>query len=109
MLRQLEAVFEGGVLRPLEPLSLVEKQYVLLTVSDVPAAGDSSDWKAGQEWIRAHGAEYGGQWVALHGGLLLSNGLDARAVRDEARAKGVYLPLLVHLPDEPGQPSAGWL
>lgn len=109
MLRQLEAVFEDGVLRPLEPLPLAEKQHVLLTVSDVPAVGDSSDWKAEQEWIRTHGEEYGGQWVALHGGLLLSSGPDARAVRDEARAKGVYLPLLVHLPDEPGQPSAGWL
>ncbi len=109
MLRHLEAVFEDGVLRPLEPLSLDENQHVLLTVSDVPAAGDSSDWEAEREWIRAHGEEYSGQWVALHGGLLLSSGPDARAVRDEARAKGVYLPLLVHLPDEPGQPSAGWL
>jgi predicted DNA-binding antitoxin AbrB/MazE fold protein len=37
MLRQLEAIFEDGVLRPLEPLSLAEKQHVRLTISDVPA------------------------------------------------------------------------
>jgi hypothetical protein len=47
--------------------------------------------------------------VALHGGLLLSHGSDARAVRDEARAKGIQLPLLVHIPGEPNLPSAGWL
>jgi AF2212-like len=109
MLQQLEAVFEDGILRPLEPLSLAENQHVLLTVSDIPPATNSSDWKADQDWIGAHAHEYRGQWVALDSGVLLSSGPDARTVRDEARATGVYLPLLVHLPDEPSQPSAGWL
>ena len=34
MTRSLQAVFENGVLRPLEPLSLKEQQKVTLTVSD---------------------------------------------------------------------------
>ena len=102
-------MFEGGVPRPLGPLSLTEKQHVLLTVADVPAAASSSEWKAEQEWIRVYGCEYHGQWVALQGGLLLSNGPDARMVRDQARANGVRVPLLVHLADDPGQASAGWL
>jgi predicted DNA-binding antitoxin AbrB/MazE fold protein len=94
MLQQLEAVFEDGVLRPLGQLVLAEKQHVLLTVADFPPEAKSSEWQAEQEWIRVHGEEYCGQWVALRGGELLSHGPDARAVRDEARAKGVYLPLL---------------
>lgn len=32
-----------------------------------------------------------------------------QGMRDEARAKGIERPLLVHLPVEPGRPSAAWL
>ncbi len=62
-----------------------------------------------QEWLRIHGQEYSGQWVALDGEELLSHGPDARKVRDEARAKGVQIPLMVHVPDEPDLPSAFWV
>jgi predicted DNA-binding antitoxin AbrB/MazE fold protein len=34
MMRQLEAVYENGVLRPLEPLDFAEQQRVRITVSD---------------------------------------------------------------------------
>lgn len=37
---RIEAVYENGVLRPLEPLPLTESQRVTLTVSDV-ASGQS--------------------------------------------------------------------
>lgn len=40
MIRQVEAVYEHGVLRPLEPLALVESQRVTLTISD-PSGGRS--------------------------------------------------------------------
>jgi predicted DNA-binding antitoxin AbrB/MazE fold protein len=109
MVRELEAVFENGVLRPLEPLSLVEKQRVHVTITDLPALESTCTRKTEQKWLGAHGHEYPGQWVALHGDVLLGHGLDARAVRDEARRKGIHRPLLVHVPDEPDQPSAGWL
>jgi predicted DNA-binding antitoxin AbrB/MazE fold protein len=33
MLTQFEAIFENGVLRPLEPVSLAEKEQVKVTVS----------------------------------------------------------------------------
>jgi len=62
-----------------------------------------------QEWLRAHGHEYSDQLVALDGEELLSHGPDARTVRDEARAKGVQTPLMVHIPDEPDWPSAFWV
>ena len=109
MARQLEAVYEHGVLRPLQPLSLEERQHVLVTVSDLPDRPDSLTRFEEQEWIRTHGSQYPGQWVALQGGKLVSHGPRARAVRDEARAKGIERPLLVHLPVEPDRPSAGWL
>jgi predicted DNA-binding antitoxin AbrB/MazE fold protein len=36
MTRQVEAVYENGVLRPLEPLALDEHQRVTVTVADMP-------------------------------------------------------------------------
>ncbi len=34
---QLQAVFENGVLRPLQPLALAERQCVTITIADLPA------------------------------------------------------------------------
>ena len=109
MVRELEAVYENGLLRPLEPLSLVEKQRVHVTITDLPPLETINHCYAEQDWLAAHELEYAGQWVALDGDILLSHGPDARAVRDEARRKGVHLPLLVHIPKEPNQPSAFWI
>jgi predicted DNA-binding antitoxin AbrB/MazE fold protein len=109
MVRELEAVYENGMLRPLEPLSLVEKQRVHVTITDLPPLERINRRYAEQEWLAAHELEYAGQWVALDGDALLSHGSDAHAVRDEARRKGVHLPLLVHIPKEPNQPSAFWI
>ncbi len=36
MIHEVEAVYEHGVLRPLRPLSLAERQRVRLTISDGP-------------------------------------------------------------------------
>jgi predicted DNA-binding antitoxin AbrB/MazE fold protein len=116
MVQQLEAVFEQGVLRPLEPLSLTENQHVLVTISDIKAAEKPSravdkiaSRVAEQDWLSAHGHEYRGQWVALQGDVLLSHGPKGQAVLDEARNKGVPRPLLVSVPDDFGMPSVGWL
>jgi predicted DNA-binding antitoxin AbrB/MazE fold protein len=109
MTRQLEAVFEHGVLRPLEPLALPEMQHVLLTITDVPAAPGYNSRQAEQEWLKEHEHEYLGQWVALDGDVLLSHGLDAIAVRDAARQKTDRTPLFIRIPQEPELPSAGLL
>ncbi len=37
MIKHVEAIYEKGVLRPLEPLPLDEHQRVSVTISDVPA------------------------------------------------------------------------
>ena len=109
MTKHAEAIFEDGILRPLGPLLLQDKQHVLLTITDASAPGANSGRMPEQEWLRAHGQEYSGQWVALNGEGLLSHGPDARMVRDEARAKGVQTPLMVHIQDEPKLPSAFWV
>lgn len=108
-MRQLEAVFEGGVLRPLEPLSLKEKQRVLVTITDTSPVAAELARKAEMEWLDENKHLYLGQWVALHGSTLMSHGSDARTVRDQARQKGVFRPFLVHIPEEPDRPSAGLL
>jgi len=109
MVRELEAVFENGLLRPLEPLSLVEKQRVHVTITDIQSLETINHRYAEQDWLAAHEPDYAGQWVALEGDVLLSHGLDADAVRNEARRKGIDRPLLVHIPEEPNQPSAFWI
>ena len=40
MPKQVDAIYEGGVLKPLEPLALPERERVRLTISEVP----SEDW-----------------------------------------------------------------
>ena len=62
MTQHAEAIFEDGLLRPLEPLSLQNKQHVLLIITDVSAPGANSGRMPEQEWLRAHGQEYSGQW-----------------------------------------------
>ena len=79
------------------------------TVYQTVVRGAKSGRMPEKEWLAAHGQEYSGQWVALNGDELLSHGSDARGVRDEARAKGVQTPLMVHIPDEPKLPSAFWV
>jgi predicted DNA-binding antitoxin AbrB/MazE fold protein len=102
MARQLEAVFENGVLRPLEPLALAEKQHVRVTITEADApAPDSVNYRYPEmAWLAAHKREYPGQWLALDGDTLLSHGSDHHAVRDEARRRGVDRPLMVHVPEE---------
>ena len=43
MIRNVDAVYEHGVLRPLEPLSLTESQRVKLTISDVLSGPSQRD------------------------------------------------------------------
>ena len=43
MIQQVEAVYEHGVLRPLEPLALAESQRVKLTIMDFGAGRSQGD------------------------------------------------------------------
>ena len=94
MVRQLEAVYEKGVLRPLEPLFLPEHQNVTLTIDDDgPVSKELVNHRyAEQAWLKAHGRNYVGLWVALDGDTLVATGPGAVGVRDEEVAKGMARP-----------------
>lgn len=65
--------------------------------------------KQSMDWIEANRAEYLGQWVALDGGVLVAQGINAKAVADEARAKGVKSPFLEQVCEkETGAYWGGW-
>ena len=111
---QVEAIFENGVLRPLAPLRLKDRQHVTITVDEAasgeetPAAFNSRN--AEMQWIRENAARYIGEWLALDGERLISHGATLNEVDAVARARGVEEPLFYHVPEDWGQPSAGlWL
>jgi predicted DNA-binding antitoxin AbrB/MazE fold protein len=114
MVREVDAVFEAGVLRPLEPLALSEHQRVRLTLDDQPlpqkASAVSAQHLRREEmlWLATEAGPYAGQWVALSGSRLIAHGEDAVTVRDAARSAGVERPLLIHLPEDAGLPFGGW-
>jgi predicted DNA-binding antitoxin AbrB/MazE fold protein len=54
MERTFEAVYENGVLRPLETLAISNMQRVLVTISDVPAtAAEVAGYFEPEEWETA--------------------------------------------------------
>ena len=62
MRKQVEAVYENGVLRPLQPLPLEEHERVIVTVSFRPGkerpfweiAGPEERVAAWKEWVNSH-------------------------------------------------------
>jgi predicted DNA-binding antitoxin AbrB/MazE fold protein len=108
MTRQVEAVFEHGVLRPLEPLSLPERQHVMVPISQLPG-DETQPRQAEQNWLEANAHRYPGEWLALQGYDLISHGKTARSVREEARRQGIERPLMFKVPDSNEPPYAGWI
>ena len=108
MTRQLEVVYEAGVLRPLEPLPFAEKQHLVVTVTDElhPKATFSSREQE-QEWLHVNSPRHAGKWLAIEGDQLVGEGDNAKAVLEQARANGIAHPLLVQIPNDPQLPFAG--
>ena len=44
MIRQIEAICEGGILRPLLPVELSESEHVTLTISTSDEGRSTRDW-----------------------------------------------------------------
>jgi len=111
--KHLEAVYERGVLRPLEYLSLAENQHVRLTIeegtgplswrSSVPA----DECREEMAWLAKESAAYAGQWVALAGSRLVAHGPKLIEVSETAKAAGVDQPLFAHVPMD-DLPFGGW-
>jgi hypothetical protein len=61
------------------------------------------------QWIREHGHEYPGQWIAVNGNRLVAHGVDAKQVFAAVDRVGVKDPLFVHLEPEDGLAEIeGW-
>ena len=109
MTKQLEVIYEGGVLRPLEPLPFEDKQHLVVTVTDEVGPRTTFNLREReQEWLRVYGPRYAGRWVAIEGDELIGEGDNARTVLEQARANGVAHPLIVQIPNEPQLPFGGW-
>ncbi len=65
MVRRLDAIFDGGVLRPVEPLELTEGQRVRLILDDSPVAAEAPEIDchrySERDWIRAQAKAYPGE------------------------------------------------
>ncbi len=99
MPRQLEAVYEHGVLRPLEPLTLPEHQHVRLTLEEKPAR---LSWKSTEpvnerreemQWLAKESGPYAGEWVAVEGPRLVAHGAKLAEARAAAKTAGASDPI----------------
>ncbi len=113
MTRQLEAVYEQGVLRPLEPLSLPEHQRVRLTLEERPAG---ASWESSEpvnerreelHWLATESGPYAGEWVALDGASLVAHGMKLAEVSAAAAAAGVVEPFFARVSRDK-LPFGGW-
>src|SRR5438128_1474678 len=83
------------VVRALSPEELQQllKQIETERCQSVPPVNDEAETSYYREremrWLAEHEAEYAGQWLALDGDRLLSQGTDPHQVRASARAQGV--------------------
>lgn len=64
--------------------------------------------KQESEWVQRNKDAYADLWVAVEGDLLIASGADGRRVYDEARAAGIDIPFLVHIPPKDELPFGGW-
>ena len=109
----LDAVYEQGVLRPLEPLTLAEHQRVRVTVEEQKrslsweSAEQLDDCRAELDWLANESRHYAGEWVALDGNRLVAHGPKLAAVKAAAQAAGVSRPFFASVPDA-DPPFGGW-
>ena len=109
----LDAVYEEGVLRPLEPLTLAEHQRVRVTVEErkLPLSWESAqqldDCRAELDWLAKESRRYAGEWVALDGKRLVAHGPKLAPVKAAAQAAGVSQPFFASVPDD-DPPFGGW-
>jgi hypothetical protein len=66
-----------------------------------PATGRS--FKPERDWLRAHGREYPGCWLALEGDRLIAADPDLRVVLDAVHRDAPALAPLVHLQPDPSR------
>jgi predicted DNA-binding antitoxin AbrB/MazE fold protein len=114
MARQIDAVYEQGILRPLEPLALAENQRVRLNIEETPARltwttpGPVNERREELQWLAKQSGPYAGEWVAIEGPTLVAHGEKLATVRAAAEAAGAKDPLFASVPRDKDLPFGGW-
>jgi predicted DNA-binding antitoxin AbrB/MazE fold protein len=114
MSQQIEAVYEQGVLRPLEPLVLSEHQRVRITLEEhsvIPGPPSGESIRERQDemgWLASESGPYAGEWVALDGRRLISHGPKLADVSAAASAAGIAEPFFSRVSTEQDVPFGGW-
>jgi predicted DNA-binding antitoxin AbrB/MazE fold protein len=114
--RQIEAVYEQGILRPVDPLILPEHQRVLLTLEeqspnlnrDTAEPVSINDRREELRWLAKESGPYAGEWVALEGPHLIAHGTMLADVRAAAAASGIREPFFARVPKDKDVPFGGW-
>jgi predicted DNA-binding antitoxin AbrB/MazE fold protein len=110
MARQREAVYEHGVLRPVEPLVLPPRQHVRVTIEDTPgrltweSPGPVNERREELRWLATESDSYAGEWVALNGPGLVAQGEKLASVS----AAGVPDPFFARVPRHKDASFSGW-
>lgn len=114
----IEAVYQNGVLRPLNAPPLQENERYRLIIDQAetepePARQEiisAPDRSREYAWIKKHGAAYSGEYVALEGEQLLAHGPDGAIVLTTAQQTGVAVPFLIRLDNSQEENFwGGWL
>jgi hypothetical protein len=63
---------------------------------------------AEHQWLKEHGAQYAGQWVALKGDRLISHGADAKQVFAQVEQDGAASPFVTYIEGPDDLPFGGW-
>jgi predicted DNA-binding antitoxin AbrB/MazE fold protein len=114
MAQQFDAIYEHGMLRPLEPLVLSEHQRVRLTIEEkpVPLSWESpepiNERREELQWLARESGPYAGEWVALDGTHLIAHDEKLASVSAVARAAGIFEPFFARVPRDKDIPFGGW-
>ncbi len=110
---QIEAVYEQGILRPIEPLVLPEGQMVRLTLEELPELSSSeptapvNERREELQWLAKESGPYSGQWVVLEDFRLVAHGDKLAEVSAAAKAAGVTHPFFARVPRDKDLPFSG--
>ena len=103
----LEQIVEDAKKLPTE-----EKLRLRAVLEDLTGNGEELSLYRTREderaWLEAHGNEFLGQWVVLDANQLVAHSTDARIVYNEARARGIATPYLVHVTPKSNPYVGGW-
>jgi hypothetical protein len=114
MPRQPEAVYERGILCPLEPLVLPEHGHVRSAIEERPARltweppGPVDERREELQWLATESDSHAGERVAINGPSLVAHGKELASVSAAARAAGVPEPFFARVPRDKDTPFGGW-